>query len=272
MSKIISIGSDFKKIMSDINIHEITGNVFTIYSYDPKTMEYISKSQAYEDERNPGKPILPAYSTNIEPKLDSLYNQTVIFDRSSRQWKIIPDYRANTYYSKTTGESKRYDLGETPDFNLYTIQSKPSSDHIWNEGSNSWLIPLSTLKKMKIEELNNRKWHAINTDGVAYNGLMFDTDSDSQLALIEAKLAYDVIGTLPSSYWKARDGILELTKASFLELATTILNLKSVMFNKFFYLAKLVEEANTEEEINAITWDTEVPTNPINFQDLEFHW
>ena len=62
----------------------------TVYTYDPITKEYRGATQAPEDPKHPGRYLIPAFATEIEPP-EPAENQKVIWDDTTWKLEDIPE-------------------------------------------------------------------------------------------------------------------------------------------------------------------------------------
>lgn len=61
----------------------------TVYTYDPITKEYRGATQALEDPKHPGRYLIPAFATEIEPPTPG-ENQKVVWGGEAWQLEDIP--------------------------------------------------------------------------------------------------------------------------------------------------------------------------------------
>jgi hypothetical protein len=116
-------------------------------------------------------------------------------------------------------------------------------------------LTLARAKKGKLAEIAEKRYDAVNKNGLVIDGIIIDTDPEARIAIQEAQMGYAANGTL-SAFWKGRNGLLPLTPAKFTELVTKVLLLKSVCFSKEFELTSAVTAASTIEQVEAIEWAT----------------
>jgi hypothetical protein len=116
-------------------------------------------------------------------------------------------------------------------------------------------ITLARAKAGKLAEIAEKRYNAVNKDGLTIDGIIIDTDPEARIAVQEAQTGYAANGTL-SAYWKGRNGLLPLTPAKFTELVTKVLLLKSVCFAKEFDLTAVINTATTIEQVEAVEWTT----------------
>ena len=94
-----------------------------IYNYHPITGEYLYQSMADADPLEPGKYLLPAFSTDTKPpKTNS--QEIAVFD--SGKWVKKSDYRKTCYWLPDGSEHRIDEIGATiPDGALLEAPSKP---------------------------------------------------------------------------------------------------------------------------------------------------
>ena len=61
----------------------------TVYAYDPTAKEYRGTAEATEDPKHPGRYLVPAFATEIEPP-EPGENQKVVWDGQAWQLEDIP--------------------------------------------------------------------------------------------------------------------------------------------------------------------------------------
>lgn len=61
----------------------------TVYTYDPITKEYRGTTKALEDPKHPGRYLIPAFATEMEPPQPG-ENQKVVWDGQAWQLEDIP--------------------------------------------------------------------------------------------------------------------------------------------------------------------------------------
>ncbi len=84
-----------------------------IYHYMESTLEWHHTSYAREDPLDKGRPLVPAWSTTLEPPTLK-DNEAAIFNRASETWSVVVDYRKFKLWSKDTAQPVTAQLGDTP--------------------------------------------------------------------------------------------------------------------------------------------------------------
>ncbi len=84
-----------------------------IYHYLESTLEWHHTSYAREDPQEKGRPLVPAWSTTLEPPIIK-DNEAAIFNRTSETWSVVVDYRKFKLWSKDTAQPVTAQLGDTP--------------------------------------------------------------------------------------------------------------------------------------------------------------
>ena len=117
--------------------------------------------------------------------------------------------------------------------------------------------PLPTLeeaKAAKLAEITAAKWAEIETGVVAYEGLRYATDTDSQGLIGNAMTMYQLSGVLPP-FWKAKDGILQSpTIGQLTAIAAAMYAYMEEQFMKELTLSGQVQAATTLAGVAAVTW------------------
>jgi len=117
-----------------------------IYNIDKTTHEFISVTQANPDPMQPGKFLIPAYSTTIQnPKPKAGFTHT--FDFTNEVWVEIEDHRGKTIWDTNSKEqSVVTDLGP---ISLLHTTIKPGLYDVWSNGA--WHVD-ANLKAIAIKE------------------------------------------------------------------------------------------------------------------------
>lgn len=118
------------------------------HNYSPTTGEYLSSKPASPSPKEPGKYLIPAHATLVEPP-QSTGDAIACWNGSS--WVVQADLRGKRYWDKNTLESYVItDLSTYPQENWTDIEP-PDPYAIWS--SNEWIIPLPILKERKIAQI-----------------------------------------------------------------------------------------------------------------------
>jgi hypothetical protein len=96
-----------------------------------------------------------AIYTELEPTIENK-NQRIVWQNN--KWITLPDYSDITFFNKETRETKKYEVGENPDFQKYTLE-KPIIDEFfqkWSESENKWTedIELKKRNELAIRQAN----------------------------------------------------------------------------------------------------------------------
>ncbi|CAE6784603.1 hypothetical protein R69658_04235 [Paraburkholderia aspalathi] len=117
-----------------------------IHQYDNHTGQYLSSRLADEDPRNPGRWLIPAFSTS--DALPERLSLTWPFYLDGA-WKLLPDWRGRMLYRRDTGEPAEILItGTTPDENGLTDAPRPSTKHVWS-GKEWMLDPAAIAQDMR---------------------------------------------------------------------------------------------------------------------------
>jgi hypothetical protein len=76
-----------------------------IYHYASETGEYMLASEATESPMEPGKYLIPASATEIQPP-EPGDHEAARFDAARGEWTLVSDYRGTKLYDAETGEKK----------------------------------------------------------------------------------------------------------------------------------------------------------------------
>lgn len=98
-----------------------------IHNYSPTTGEYLNTTVADESPLEPGIFMVPALATDVAPPTLKA-NEVAVF--AAGAWSVVPDYRSQTVYDKTTGAAVQItDLGALA-ANLVVAKPKPTQAQI----------------------------------------------------------------------------------------------------------------------------------------------
>lgn len=119
----------------------------TIYTYHPQSGAFTGEHVADESPLEPGKFLLPAFSTTLQPPETST-REIAVFDEG--QWSIKADWRDVPLFSTSDGKAVTINaIGVTPTDVGATDVPMPSAAHAWKDGS--WQID-TTRQAMQIEQ------------------------------------------------------------------------------------------------------------------------
>lgn len=218
-----------------------------IYSYKPSTGEYISTGEAKESPREPGVFLIPANAVTAAPPIVGV-DEVAVWN--GEEWEVKPDFRGRVYYDKTTKEKHEItEIGISPDVN-WTDVEPIDSEAEWNE--DSWKVLFAIFVKRKKAEIAQARYNA-EIAGVTINGVSIKTDRESQGLITGAALK----ATQDSTYtckWKGVDGFVELTAPQIIAVADAVRQHVQSCFDHEAELLPLIESAETEAELEAISW------------------
>lgn len=107
-----------------------------IHQYDNHTGHYLSSRLADADPCNPGRWLIPAFSTP-----DPLPERTALTWPMYHDggWTFVPDHRARMLYRQDNGDATEIlIIGPTPAEHDLTDLPRPSEDYTWHDGA--WVI------------------------------------------------------------------------------------------------------------------------------------
>jgi hypothetical protein len=115
-----------------------------------------------------------------------------------------------------------------------------------------WVLNLDKAKEAKKAEIASARYDA-ETGGLEVNGVTIDTSRDSQALLIGAVIQalQDPEYTLN---WKTTNGWVTLDATTIIAIGTAVRQHVQACFDREEELSGQVDEATTEEEIDAISW------------------
>lgn len=237
-----------------------------IYRYHPVTKELTGKRVTIKPE-TPG-----VDETDLLPPVCG-GTQTPVF--SNGAWTIVPDYRRVILYIKATRQSIRLALGVEPD-NTVTNIKPTDSTQVWDEAKNKWVYPLSVQKAQKTTEvfrLCDKKLNEVLSyypktepdtwpEKTKMSELWISKTDEERIAILQdPPNAIRVYGMLFAEavgiYIPNNTHIAEITslagrilgnKVGFGIYAGMLMKIKTDT-------ARLITEATTEEELNAISID-----------------
>lgn len=138
-----------------------------VYNYDSLTKEFISASQALEDERasqQAGTPIylIPADATDIVPPKHRT-GYAICFDDVNKQWSYVEDHRGTVCYKKEDLQAITIDsLGPIPNNVLLELPQPENKYQIWKNGQYTY-PEIEELRLMIKQDLDNKYEAKINT-------------------------------------------------------------------------------------------------------------
>jgi hypothetical protein len=105
-------------------------------------------------------------------------------------------------------------------------------------------------------EIAAARWEA-ETAGIDVNGFTVRTDRESQ-ALITGAALKAMQDSEYSCRWKGVSGFIELTAPQILAIADAVRAHVQSCFDREAELLPLIEAAESLEQIDAVTWETEI--------------
>jgi frataxin-like iron-binding protein CyaY len=143
----------------------------TIYNYDRDNYDLVGSSEAQPNPREKGKFLIPAFATDIEPPTFRK-NETAVFDESSNDWSIVPDYRNTPVYSIENGEEYIIkELGPIPEG--FTLKEKPEGYFKFDKEADKWVKDQEAIYEAKLHKLKSdffeKMRETIEVDGVIFN-------------------------------------------------------------------------------------------------------
>lgn len=132
---------------------------------------------------------------------------------------------------------------------------QPSGLHIWD--GEKWALDrgayLERMKMAKREEMAAARYEA-ETSGVLVGGVIVKTDRESQ-ALITGAALQAMADSEYSCQWKAEQGFITLTAEQIQGVAVAVRMHVQACFDREAELVELIDQAQTPEELEAITWE-----------------
>jgi hypothetical protein len=108
------------------------------YRYDNNNY-YLGTVTLQESPLEQGVFFTQSNCTSISPPV---VQQNEIAYWNDSNWEIRPNYSDKTYYSKIDKSQKKYEIGETPVLEIYTVVQPLENESFqkWNEETNTWII------------------------------------------------------------------------------------------------------------------------------------
>lgn len=101
----------------------------TVYAYHPETGEYLGETLAELSPLDLDEVwLIPAHATE-DPPPKSQHQQTPCY--YGGEWRLAPDHRDQTLWSKLTAQRVRAQLGETPD-SIGATTLEPPTFPVWS--------------------------------------------------------------------------------------------------------------------------------------------
>lgn len=143
--------------------------------------------------------------------------------------------------------------------------AKPSVNHVWNNGSESWEVDIAKLKAEKVEEIKKACQNQI-VGGFVSNAVgtehKYPSEQIDQLNLsatvqrarlgadVSSELFYFLCQNMTTGEW----GYVEHTAAQIEQVGTDAYNFILSARMKYSQLSSLIQSLETEAELNSITW------------------
>lgn len=222
----------------------------TVYSYNPQSGVYEGTMYAPPSPEEPGRFIIHANSTELEPPTVG-ENQAAVFDKNSKQWILRPDYRGKIYYDTVTREKQAIkEVGVEPAM-AWTELEPADPDHVWN--GQTWVVPFEVQKERKKAEITAARYEA-ETAGIIVNGVNIATDDRSQSKLAGAAIQ----ALIDPSYtltWKVDTNVsVNLSASQLLAIATAVRQHVQACFDKEIALLAAANACETEASLYSIQW------------------
>jgi len=113
-------------------------------------------------------------------------------------------------------------------------------------------IDIQSLKIAKRDELANERWKA-EVSGIEINGMQILTDFNTQSKITAAYLMAYTNPTYTIN-WKTLDGFVTLNASQIMMIGNAIREHIQFQFDKEMELLELLDNAETEEDINGVIW------------------
>jgi hypothetical protein len=150
------------------------------------------------------------------------------------------------YYKDTAGNVYAYNDIQTPRDGLVPMTETEVEAHLNPK------IPFATAKENKYAEIAAARYNA-EIAGVTINGVSIKTDRESQGLITGAALKALQDNTYTCK-WKAQNGFIELSAAEIIAIADAVRQHVQSCFDHEAELLPLIASAETEAELNLITW------------------
>jgi hypothetical protein len=150
------------------------------------------------------------------------------------------------YYKDAAGNVYAYNSIQTPKEGLVPMTETEVETHLNPK------IPFATAKENKYAEIAAARYNA-EIAGVTVNGVSIKTDRESQGLITGAALKAMQDNTY-TCRWKGIDGFVELTAPQIIAIADAVRAHVQSCFDHEAELQPLIESAETEAELDAISW------------------
>lgn len=119
----------------------------TYHQYHPSTFEFIGSDEAMESPLEPGQYLIPANATTVAPG-EVPQGSAALWNEQSQTWKLVPDYRGDTYWDTATGEKHVIDELEQTPLPEWTNIERNDEEAVWT--GSGWELPLEVAKSRKV--------------------------------------------------------------------------------------------------------------------------
>ena len=124
-------------------------------------------------------------------------------------------------------------------------------------------VPLDELKQAKRNEINKARDEA-EQGGFEYLGKMFDSDPVSCQRISCASQTFAMADDTATITWTCQDNTtIELNKPQVMGLVVALTMWSNTCHQKASKLKELVSAATSAEEVDAISWDMEIPEEVV---------
>lgn len=130
-------------------------------------------------------------------------------------------------------------------------------------------VPLDKLKQAKRDEINKARDNA-EQGGFEYLGKMFDSDPVSCQRISCASQTFAMADDTATIIWTCQDNTtIELNKPQVMGLVVALTMWANTCHQKASKLKELVNAATSAEEVDAISWDMELPVEEPVIEEEE---
>lgn len=207
-----------------------------VYAYNPLTFEYLGLTEAQESPLETDVFLMPANATDIKPP--SIEKNTIAIFLDSN-WKIVPDFRGQTWYDQTTkAPIEITDVGAPP---VELASTLPP-------------LTLLELRDIKIAALVSAYNTAITSD-IEFNGNIFKTNVNFKTELTDNITGSN--GVIPANFYKlnAKGEKVIVPDVLYLRGISNKLFLRDwAAFDQLQTRKLMVSDAKTAADIAAVIW------------------
>jgi len=232
-----------------------------IHNYDKKTKEFTTSVEPYYSPREPGVPLMPAFSTTLTPPTVNI-GEVAVFDEDTETWTIEEDHRGQTIYNTTSkAMSIVEDIGPIP--TGFTAKVPTYTEDEYNEQLDAWSTPLASYKTSAISLLRSHLREQRDEGYTTSLGIVVDSrtvDRDNVSALLE----HMSIANLTQIDFRLFDNsFVTLSLADVQTVYNEIVaNLVSLSQLKWSIEAE-INAATTMEEVNSVLLSHNIDIEPI---------